>query len=206
MPAPVKLYGIPRSRAFRCLVAAEEARVDYELVPTDFSKDAKTPAYRALNPNAKVPTLVDGDTVLFESLAINLYLMRKYGDLWPRTIEDEGRVFQWTLWTATEIEPQQQQWAYNTFVRPVDQRDAVQAAAGAERLKSALAVLETVLKGRDYLLGADYSAADLQVACVLYTAWFNSFDLSPFPRTKAWLDRCLNRPRTLAARNMREAT
>lgn len=206
MPGPVKLYGIPRSRAFRCLVALEETGVEYELVPTDFTEGAKSPAYRALNPNAKIPTLVDGDTVLFESLAINLYLMRKYGALWPRTIEDEGRVFQWTLWTATEIEPAQMQWAYNSFVRPPDQRNPAEARAGAERLQAPLGVLENTLRDRTHLLGADYSPADLQVACVLYTAWFNGFDLSPFPRAKAWLDRCLSRPRTLAARNMREAT
>jgi glutathione S-transferase len=206
MPGPVKIYGIPRSRAFRCLMAAEEARVEYELVPTDFTEGAKSAAFRAINPNAKIPALVDGDTVLFESLAINLYLLRKYGDLWPRTIEDEGRVFQWTLWTATEIEPPQMQWAYNTFVRPADQRDPALAAAGAEKLRAALGVLETCLAGRDYLLGAAYSVADLQLSCVLYTAWFNSFDLAPFPKVKAWLDRCLNRPAALRARNMREAS
>ncbi|TQF77101.1 glutathione S-transferase family protein [Elioraea sp. Yellowstone] len=205
MPGPVKLYGIPRSRAFRCLVALEETGVEYELVPTDFTEGVKSPAFRAINPNAKIPALVDGETVLFESLAINLYLMRKYGDLWPRTVEDEGRVFQWTLWTATEIEPPQMQWAYNTFVRPADQRDPAEAAAGAERLKAPLGVLETVLADRDHLLGAAYSPADLQVSCVLYTAWFNGFDLAPFPKAKAWLDRCLNRPAVLRARNMREA-
>lgn len=205
MPAPVKIYGIPRSRAFRCLMAAEEARVEYEIVPTDFTQGVKTDAFRAINPNAKVPAMQDGDTVLFESLAINLYLLRKYGDLWPRTIEDEGRVFQWTLWVATEVEPHQGQWSYNTFIRPPDQRDPVLAAAGAEKLKVSLGVLETVLNGRDYLLGSAYSAADLQVSCVLYSAWANGFDLAPFPRTKAWLDRCLNRPAAQRARNMREA-
>ena len=206
MPGPVQIYGIPRSRAFRCLIAAEEAAVEYELVPTDFAEGAKSPTFRALNPNAKVPVMKDGDTVLFESLAINLYLMRKYGELWPRTIEDEGRVFQWTLWVATEVEVAQAQWSYNTFIRPADQRDAVQAAAGAEKLKTALAVLEASLKGRDYLLGGAYTPADLQVACVLYTSWFNNFDLAPFPAVKAWLDRCLTRPRTMRARNMREAS
>ncbi len=205
MPAPVQIYGIPRSRAFRCILAAEEAGVAYEIVPTDFTTGVKAPSFQAINPNAKIPALKDGELVLWESLAINLYLLRRHSGLWPASLEDEGRVFQWTLWTATEVEPAQMAWAYNTFFRPPEQRVPAEAEAGAAKLRTCLGVLEGVLATRDFLLGDNYSAADLQVTCVLYTSWFNSFDYSPFPRTKAWLDVCLNRPAALRARAMREA-
>jgi glutathione S-transferase len=96
-------------------------------------------------------------------------------------------------------------WAYNTVIRPPEQRDPKQAEAGAAALRSRLDVLERVLDGRDYLLGSAFTAADLNVACVLYTAWFNKFDLSATPRVKAWLDRCLTRSAAMKARALREA-
>ncbi len=207
MAQPVTIYGIPRSRAFRTLWAAEEARLDYVLEPTDFATGVKSPAFAALNPNAKIPALKDGELVLWESLAMNLYIARKYGEgLWPEKLEDEGRVFMWTLWTANELEPIQMQWAYNSFVLAPEKRDAALAAAGAEGMKKPYGVLETVLaKGGPYLLGRDFTIADLNVACVAYSAWFNKYDFSPFPKVKAWLDTCLERPGARRARNMREA-
>jgi glutathione S-transferase len=207
MAQPVTIYGIPRSRAFRNLWAAEEAGVDYVLEPTDFVTGVKAPAFAALNPNAKIPAMKDGALVLWESLAINLYIARKFGEgLWPATVEDEGRAFMWTLWTATELEPIQMQWAYNSFIRPPEQRDAALAAAGAEGMKKPFGVLETVLgAGGPYLLGKDFTIADLNVASVAYSAWFNKWDFTAFPRVKAWLETCLERPAAKRARNMREA-
>lgn len=201
----VKIYGIPKSRAFRCLWAAEEAGVPYEMVATDFVSGVKSPSFAALNPNAKIPAMQDGNLVLWESLAINLHLVRKgKADLIPAG-DGLSQVEMWTLWVATEVEPHQMQWAYNTFMRAPDQRDAKAADAGAATLRTRLEVLERVLDGRDYLLGQKFTAADLNVACVLYGAWFNKFDLSGVPRVKAWIERCMNRPAALKARGMREA-
>jgi len=70
----------------------EELGLDYENVPANFATgDTREPDYLKLNPNGHIPALDDDGVVLFESLAINLYLARKYGkDLWPKTVEDEG--------------------------------------------------------------------------------------------------------------------
>lgn len=203
--SPVKLYGIPRSRAFRCLLALEETGIPYELVATDYREGCKTDAFRQLNPNAKIPVLVDGDLCLWESLAINLYLFRKSGTLWPKSAEDEARLFQWTLWTATEAEPAQGAWFYNTKFLPPEERDPKKAEEGAEKLRACLAVLDRHLADRAHLCGEAWSAADLQVSSVLYTSWANGFDYGPHPRAKAWLERCLTRPAALKARGMREA-
>ena len=75
----ITLYGISASRAIRSIWAAEEIGLEYTHVPTHFGRDAKHPDYLAINPNGRIPTLVDGDLVLFESMAINTYLARKYG-------------------------------------------------------------------------------------------------------------------------------
>jgi glutathione S-transferase len=118
----VKLFGVPKSRAFRCLWAAEEAGVPYELVTTDFTTGVKSPAFAALNPNSKIPAMQDGELVMWESLAINLHLIRKgMPGLIPGG-DGISQVEMWTLWVATEVEPNQMQWAYNTFLRPADQR------------------------------------------------------------------------------------
>ena len=74
----IKLYGISGSRALRSIWAAEETGVDYEQVTPNFGKDAKTDDYLAINPNGRIPALVDGDLLLCESMAINLYLAKNY--------------------------------------------------------------------------------------------------------------------------------
>ena len=81
----IKLYGVPLSRAFRSLWALEEIGVEYENVPVNFVDDAKKPQYLAINPNGRIPALVDGDLTLFESMAINLYLARKYDGVRSRS-------------------------------------------------------------------------------------------------------------------------
>ena len=76
----VKLYGVPRSRAMRSLWMLEEVGVPYENVKTMFGPTgSRTPEFLRINPNGHIPAMVDGDLVLWESLAINLYLARKYG-------------------------------------------------------------------------------------------------------------------------------
>ena len=103
----IKIYGQIMSRAPRCLWLLEEADVPYELVPVNqMEGEAQKPEVLAVNPNGKVPAMEDGDLKLFESMAINLYLGRKYGGpLWPSEEADQARTTQWSFWGMTEIEP-----------------------------------------------------------------------------------------------------
>jgi glutathione S-transferase len=200
----LQIHGIARSRAFRCIWAAEEAGLPYEVIPVGFGPDLKA-AITAVNPNGKIPALQDGDLTLFESLAINLHIAGKAGAPLMPAGDDASRVLQWTLWAATEAEPPHQQWAYNTYIRPADQRDSAQAAAGAEALAQRLAVLEAHLAAKGpWLLGGAFTIADLNLAAVLYGAWMNGFDFARFPKVKAWLDACLTRPKAMVARKLRE--
>ena len=124
----MKLYGVPGSRALRSIWAAEETGVDYEFVSTHFIEDSKKPDYLALNPNGRIPTLVDGDLVLFESMAINLYLAKAHGgDLYPSDDADEARAIQWSFWGMTELEPVLMQMVLHKVMLPEDQRWAVVA-------------------------------------------------------------------------------
>jgi glutathione S-transferase len=199
----LKIHGLARSRAFRCIWTAEEAGLPYEVIPVPFGPDLKA-AIAAVNPNGKVPALQDGSLTLFESLAINLHIAGKAGAPLMPTGDDGSRVLQWTLWAGTEAEPAIMQWAYNTYIHPAEKRDAALAKAGAEAVAPRLAVLDQHLGGTGWLVGAGFTVADLNLASVLYGAWMNGFDFGPFPKVKAWLDACLTRPAALAARKQRE--
>lgn len=200
----LKIHGIPRSRAFRCIWAAEEAGLPYEVVPVGFRPGFKLERDVAINPNNKIPALEDGPLVLFESLAINLHIAGKAGAPLMPAGDDASRVLQWTLWAATEAEPHVMRWAYNAYLKPEAERVATEAAAGREATDARLAVLEKELAQRPFLVGAAFTVADLNLASVLYGAWLNGYDLTPFPKVKAWLDTCLTRPAALRARRQRE--
>src|SRR5919198_4378156 len=103
----LKLYGQARSRASRSLWMLEELGIAYEHVPTRPHTESRQPDYLRINPNGHIPSLDDDGFILWESLAINLYLAEKYGKvpLWPAHVQDRARVYQWSLWAANEIEP-----------------------------------------------------------------------------------------------------
>ncbi len=191
----IKVYGVPMSRAMRVLWALEEVGVPYELVSTHFLTDAHSPAYLKVNPNGRIPALVDGDVTLFESLAINLYLARKYGPaLWPKTPGDEGRTFQWSIWAMTELEEPVITTLMHRGFLPEAQRVPQKADEAAERFKKPLAVLDGALAGRQWLAGPDFTIADLNVASVLSIAPMAGLDLSTAPNVAAWFARCTARP------------
>jgi glutathione S-transferase len=198
----IKLYGIPASRAFRSLWMLEELGLEYENVPTSFMGGTRTAEFLKLNPNGHIPVLVDGETVLWESLAINLYLARKHGAgrLWPASVADEGRAFQWSLWAMTEVEPQLLPVLMHRRVLPQEQRDEAVVAAQEAKLAGPFGVLEGALRGRPYLLGEAFSVVDLNVAAVMSWARLANVDLGKWPLLAAWLQRCTERPAFKKAR------
>lgn len=199
----VRVYGVTASRTLRVLWMLEELGVAYEHVKTNFaSGDTRTAEFLKLNPNGHIPVLVDGTTVLWESMAINLYLARRYGagTLWPGSVEDEGRLFQWSFWSMTEVEPVLLPILMHRRILPAAQRDAAVAASAEAKLAGPLGVLEGALRGRTHLLGDAFTAADLNVSAVLAWTPLAGVDLQRWPQTATWLQRCLDRPAFKKAR------
>jgi len=191
----IKLYGVPRSRAIRCLWMLEELGVPYENIKTMFATDSRSDEYLKINPNGHIPSLVDGDVTLWESLAINLYLARKYDKgLWPKSVAEEGHTYKWSLWAMTEAEEPIVTTLVHRVFSPENQRDAAKGNDAAERSKVPLAVLNGQLAGRNYLVGKDFTVADLNVAAIVGWSTLAGIDLSPFPNVIAWLSRCTERP------------
>jgi len=191
----IMLYGVPRSRTMRPLWMLEELGVPYENKPVSFLGESRSPEFLRLNPNGHIPVLRDDDVVIWESMAINLYLARKYGKgLWPRTVEDEGRAFQWSVWAMTELEEPLLTALLHRGFLPEDQRDPKKADDAAERFKTPLGVLNGALAGKQYLLGDAFTVTDLNVAAVLCWAFLAGLDLGKAPQAQAWLGRCTGRP------------
>ena len=188
-----RIFGVSGSRAIRSLWAIEEVGIEYEHVPTHFFNDSKTDDYLAVNPNGRIPALVDGDVVLFESMAINLYLTKKYAPaLYPSDEAEEAQVFQWSVWAISEIEPLQMQIVIQKFFnRDNMQQDVIDGAT--ESLQRPLKVLEAHLAGREYLLGDRFTVADLNLAGVMQLMLMVQFDFSDYPNVSAWLGRCTAR-------------
>jgi len=128
----LKIYGVARSRAFRTLWMAKELGLDYEHINVDFATgETRTPAHLARNPNGHIPVIDEDGFVLWESMAINLYLAKKHslGRLYPRRLEDEARAWQWSFWGMTEVERPVLTALFNRAILPEDERDAAAADA-----------------------------------------------------------------------------
>jgi glutathione S-transferase len=191
----LRIYGVARTRAFRALWIAEELGLAYEHVPVEIGEaGARTPEFLALNPNGRLPLIVDGDFILSESLAITLYLAKKYshGALYPAALEAEARVWQWSFWALAEVDRGVNIWSLHAVRLPPDERDAALRDEALKLLAAPFKVLDAAVAGGAYLLGPDFTVADLNVAAVISRAV--DMDLAPWPHLQNWLTRCLDRP------------
>lgn len=192
----LQLYGNSRSRAIRCLWMLEEVGRPYRLVEkTTRSHDLQTAEYLRLNPNARIPTLVDGELVLWESMAINLYLAQKYdGPMHCANPEVLGLTAQWSFWAMLEIEHLLLHLLEHRALLAEFARDASAIERNELLLKKPLGVLNDALAGRDYLAGNSFTVADLNVAGILIWAKMARLDMSAYPDLTRWLNACLARP------------
>ena len=190
-----RLFGISGSRALRAIWGMEEVGIAYEHVPVTYGTDAKSPEYLAVNPNGRIPALVDGDLQLFESMAINLYLAKRYGGaLYPANAADEARTWQWSVWAISEIEPLQMQIVIQKLFTPEDKRDPKVTERAARGLQRPLRVLDAALAGRDWLVGSAFSVADLNVASVMHLMKGVGFTYAEHAHVQRWADACYARP------------
>ena len=202
----LKIYGTPASRTFRTLWMANELGIKYENIPVDFRKgETRAPAHLKVNPNGHIPAIDDDGLVMWESLAINLYLAKKYGGAMAlKSAQDEGLATQWSMWALTEAEPLIVTMLMHRVMLPEAQRSADTANKAAESLKPAMTVLNDALNGKQWLIGSQFTVADLNVSGVVSTARRVQFDLKPHPTIDQWLTRCLSRPAAQAADKLRQ--
>jgi glutathione S-transferase len=198
----LRIYGIARTRAFRALWIAKELGLDYEHVPIEIgAAGARQPEYLAINPNGRLPAIDDDGFVLWESLAITLYLAKKHGRLYPTTLEGEAKAWQWSLWSVQEVDRGVNIWSLHAVRLPPEDRDPQRLNEALKVIAAPFKVLDGALAARPYLLGDEFTVADLNVAAVISRAIH--MDLAATPHVGDWLRRCLGRPAARAAQALR---
>ena len=149
--------------AWRVMLTLEVKRLPYESKLLEFSKeDHKSPDYLKLNPRGKVPTLKDGDFVLYESLAIIAYLDRKHPDpsIFGRTPQETGLIWRATSETDSYLlEPGNKVIRPLYFGKGLEKTDEIQAAAAT--IRQELGRIDTALTGSTWIVGSQISAADI---------------------------------------------
>jgi len=215
------LYGVLRSRAARNVWLLEELGLPYDHVPVIQAyrladpKSADAPLnttsfeFLRINPNGLIPALSDGDLILNESLAINLYLAKKAGGpLAPKDLAEDGLMTMWTLWAITECEPHTLGVFLNTIGRPEAERDAGRLQAARAALQKPFDVLEAHLAAKGgFLVGERFTVADVNLAEVCRYAQPAAALWADRPALKAWIEAAQARPafQAMMARRNAEA-
>jgi glutathione S-transferase len=186
----MKLYYFESPNPRRACAVARHLGAPVEFVRVDVLKgEQRTPAFRALNPNGKVPVLVDGERVVWESAAIMVYLAEKAGsDLWPA---DERRidVIRWIAWDLAHFSRHAGALVFENHVRAMaglGQPDAAAVTEATGYFRQYAAVLDGHLKGRSHLVGDALTLADFAVAAALPLAAEAKLPLEDFPEIRRW--------------------
>lgn len=203
----IDLYTSPTPNGRKVSVMLEEIGLDYTVHKIDMGKlEQKRPEFLAMNPNGRIPVIVDRDNddfVVFESGAILIYLAEKTSQLLPREEKARSRVIQWLMFQMGGLGPMMGQ--ANVFYRYFDEK--IPAAIDRYQHESLrlLTVLDEQLAGRDYLCD-EYSVADIASWCWAVTHEWSGIDISGLDNLQAWLDRLAARPGVERGRNVPETT
>lgn len=193
----MKLYFAPMTRATRPHWILEELGVPYETETLDLMKgEHKLPSYMKVHPLGRVPALEDNGFTMFESAAIVMQLADKYPEkgLAPAVGTNErAEYYQWIVAAMTEAEPPLVTILMHTRFLPEAERSPAAIEEASKRFKGVATVIEERLKGREYIVGNKFTAADVVVGGV--TNFANMLgQLGDHPGLQAYLKRLLERP------------
>jgi glutathione S-transferase len=200
------IYGSLRSRTTRTMWLAYEFGIPFKRVPVVPVHQAgkpeaagllhtRSPEFLSINPNARVPSIDDDGVVLYESMAINLYLAKKHGGpLAPKDVAEDGEMTMWSLWAATEVEPHSINIVYHRVANPRGAMDPKIADQAVEALRAPFAVLDRALAKNGHPVGGRFTVADINVSEIVRYAGPAPELFDANPNLKAWHDACKARP------------
>jgi len=195
----MKLYYAETMNPRKVCALARYLGSPVEFVRVDlFKGENRTPEFLSKNPNGKVPVLIDGDLVLWESTAIMVHLAVKAGsDLWPSDAADQVEVLRWLAWDLTHFSRHGATLYFEHVIKPLIGRgepdpSAVQEAS--DFFRKFAGVLDAHLATRDFLVGGKLSVADFSVGVLL--PWAGEIDLpiEDFPNVVRWHGRMMTLP------------
>jgi glutathione S-transferase len=190
----VELYVFPPSpRAFKVMAIANYLGIETTMRMIDLVKgDQKTPEYAALNPNMRMPTLKDGNYVLWESNAIGQYLAGKKPQSGLLPADEKGRldVTRWQFWDLAHWDPTCATFIFEHVVKPIvlksGEPDQAAIAKGAESFDRAAKVLDGQLKGRKFVTGDKLTLADFSLGASMNLADIAHYPVAPYAEIKRW--------------------
>ncbi len=204
-PDRVQLFSLPTPNGVKASIALEEMALPYEAHLVSFGNDDQlTPEFLSLNPNNKIPAIIDPDgpggepLPLFESGAILLYLAEKTAKLLPADPAARYECIQWLMFQMGGVGPMFGQFGHFFKFAADKTTDTYATDRYRDETRRLLAVLEGRLDGRPYLMGEDYTIADIatfpwvRVLGGFYEA-ADALDLPGYPNVVSYLDRCLDR-------------
>jgi GSH-dependent disulfide-bond oxidoreductase len=198
----LKFYFHQTPNPMKVALFLEESGLPYELIPVDTMKgEQHTPEYRMINPNGKTPAIEDDGKRVFDSTAILIYLSEKTGQFSGKA-EDRGEMLSWLMFLATGLGPFSGQSVHFRHKAPEQVPYAINRyLREAERHYE---VLETHMEGRDYIVGDEYSIADISAWGWVDKAAFvlGAEGLENYPNLKRWFASINARPAVERARNI----
>ncbi len=205
-PDRLQLYSFPTPNGVKVSIALEEIGLPYEPHAVDIGKNESwTPEFLSLNPNGKIPAIVDPDGPdgkplgLFESGAILLYLAEKTGKLIPADAAGRYETIQWVFFQMAGIGPMFGQVGFFHKFAGREIEDKRPLERYQNESKRLLGVIETRLAGRQWIMGGEYTIADISMLGWVrnLVGFYGAGDLVEFDRLKRvpeWLERGLARP------------
>lgn len=196
MTLPV-FYEFPPTRSNRVKWALEELEIEYKSEMVDFQKgDQQSPQHRKVHPLGHVPAYRTNDYVMHESVAILLQLMDEHPEAGltpPLGSPDRAAYYQWCIFASAELDSNLLDVMKHTMHLPEEKRNAEIAERGKDRFGRRAEVLSQALAGQDYLLGSEFSGADIAIGYDCNWAAYVGL-LEPFPILSAYYSRLQLRP------------
>ena len=199
----MKVYFAPQSRAVRTVWLLEEIGLPYELERFKLGqKEMRGPEYTRLNPNGRVPTLVDGDTTITESTAIAQYLGAKYApELTPGPDAPNFAMYlQWLHYAEGMIMPPVNNYVVETILLPPERRNPEMAARALKVINRALGGAEAHMEGREFIAD-NFTVADTITGHAVMMCRRLGADFDKCPNLNAYADRLEARPAFKAAQS-----
>jgi glutathione S-transferase len=197
----MKLYDSHQTPAGRvCHILAHELDLPLEVVYLDYTKnEQKQPAYLAVNPNGRVPSLVDGDLKLWETHAILTYMAQQRPEkgLVPQDARGRADMDRWLYWRSSHLHPAIMKVAYEVVVKPkYGLGEPVQAVVdqGWREIAEFAGILEGYLAKNEYLATGRVTVADIALAAGLFFRHAIKMDMAKYPNIDNWLQRMESRP------------
>lgn len=205
----IHLYTAPTPNGWKPLIFLHEADIDYELTAVSLkNQEQKTAAYMKLNPNGRIPTIIDrgnDDFAVFESGAILWYLAEKYGKFLPKNEKQRSETLQWLMFQMSGVGPMMGQAMYfQRIAAPNGNEEPFSINRYIVESRRLLETLDQRLAGREYLVADQYTVADMATYPWARAYFWANVSVDGLENLNAWFRRIDNRPATQAALQLPE--